>query len=86
MTSGTRGNYRRDEELKRIDFQIGQRIKQYRLDLGISMEDCATHLGIHRLAYRRIELGERVLHLHEARALSKLFKRNMVLFLPEELQ
>ncbi len=53
--------------------RFGQRIKLLRTNLGISQQEVADYLGIHRPSISQIEHGEREISAHELIKLSRLF-------------
>jgi transcriptional regulator with XRE-family HTH domain len=54
--------------------QFGKRIKQLRLDRGLSQEQLADECGFHRTYIGMIERGERNLSLTNIAVFAKFFK------------
>lgn len=68
-----------------IQKQIGKRIKEIRLSLNLSQEDCALNSGLNRTYFGSVERGERNISVINLNKICKSFKVSLKDFFNSKL-
>ena len=68
-----------------IQKQVGKRIKEIRLSLNLSQEDCALNSGLDRTYFGSVERGERNISVINLNKICKSFKVSLKDFFNSKL-
>ncbi len=68
-----------------IQKQVGKRIKEIRLSLNLSQEDCALNSGLNRTYFGSVERGERNISVINLNKICKSFKVSLKDFFNSKL-
>lgn len=68
-----------------IQKQVGKRIKEIRLSLNLSQEDCALNSGLNRTYFGSVERGERNISVINLNKICKSFNVSLKDFFNSEL-
>lgn len=68
-----------------IKKQVGKRIKEIRLSLNLSQEDCALNSGLNRTYFGSVERGERNISVINLNKICKSFKVSLKDFFNSKL-
>ncbi len=68
-----------------IQKQVGKRIKEIRLSLNLSQEDCALSSGLNRTYFGSVERGERNISVINLNKICKSFNVSLKDFFNSEL-